>query len=464
MIKKLLITLLVAISCYFTLNAEGFKNLNENYYFKTAFTYAVEDWSPAMSDQFYVALSFDNGTTWQQITEITSWENPRPATKTFSYLPETIVSNALISIFVNPNDEWATEPVDVHTINFVQSFGQFTSIPTEIYNGGTYTLKTQFQQNQLPDQLTLQFTQDGINWNNIEQITMANEVVYNFINTYLNPGFVQYRYVYNETNIVVAKSENIPVIDRNTYFRFKTYSGTKNLNDVVQIDWEKSTNFENVDIQVYLNDSLVSKSTYQTDGLFLNFTTFGNWKVIGTVQSTGFEIKETLFFTVDDPCSELKLENDTLTKENVRLTDANTKWINENVRKDSIITSLSGLIAELQTTVTLLTEDNMKLRQYIIDSTIIQLVYKADDVLSVKAETRIENANLITYDNNIVKFLEPFTGETTIWLFNYTGQLIVSNCFKTETVELNIESYTSGVYFIWVLNNNEYKLYKFVKA
>jgi len=464
MFKKLLITLLVAISCYFTLNAEGFKNLNENYYFKTAFTYTVEDWSPAMSDQFYVALSFDNGTTWQQITEITSWENPRPATKTFSYVPETIVSNALIGIFVNPDDEWGTEPIDVHTINFIASSGQFTLIPSEIYNGGHYIAKTIFNPLHLPSQLTLQFSQDGINWNNIEKINIANEVVYEFDNIYLVPGSVQYRYVYNETNIVVAQSDMIPVLERDTYFRFKTYSGTKNLNDVVQIDWEKSENFKNVHIKVYLNDSLISATSYQSDGLFLNFPSYGHWTVTGAVESTGFKIDETLLFTVDDPCNELKLENDSLTKENIRLSEANTRWLNESIKKDSIMVVWSEIINELQRTITLLTEDNMKLRQYIIDSTLIQLVYREGDVTSVMAETRTEDANLITYDNNIVKFLEPFTGTTTIWIFDYTGQLIVSNCFITETVELNIESYTSGVYFIWVLNNNEYKLYKFIKA
>lgn len=434
MFKKLFLAIFIAVIAFASVNAEGFKNVPSEAYYEVPFTYSVEDWSPAISDNFYVAISFDNGITYSKITDITEWGSVRPTIKTFEYIPRNFVSNVLIGLFVNPNNIWDVLPIQISTINFIQSEGKFISIPVEMYNGGNYTTTALLYKETLPHTITMQYCQSNPEvWETIGVFEPHTNLIYYFTNTNYTSD-VKFRYVYNDTPVVIAQSELIPVHYRDTYFRFKTYGGDKALNDVVQLLWEKSNNFDLVHVKIMLNDSVLSTTPYLTDNINLNFNQTGIWKVIGIVESPGFRIEQVLIFNVTSPCETLIVENLAL--------------------KDSIIHLNKEIITK--------NEKIEYLIKYIKDSTTYNLIYQngETDIKDTKLSKDIIDAR---YNNGNIFLNSDLQGSLTAWLFDASGTNIIIWNFNIAPTQLDVSLYTTGTYFLWILNNNTYSLYKFIK-
>lgn len=446
--KIFALMMLLILALNFPAYSEGIKNIKTECFYKTHVSYQVEDWTPSVSDQFYIGLSTDNGLTYNRITDTLNWGSVRPATKDLTFVPDTIMNNVILGLFINPNNIWTVSPVQTVSTNFIKAAGTFDNLPSEIYNGGKYNFVVYLYKEQLPEQMALQYSQNGTDW--LIKSTFKPEFTTTFVleENYLQPGNVSYRIVYVNTNEVIAQSNTVAVKQRDTYFRFKTYGGQKNLNDIAQIVWENSSNFASVNIKIFLNDSLISTDNYITDNLYLNFNNFGVYKIQGKVQSEGFVIEKTIVFTVGDPCELLKKENlllgDTINSLRKRNFDLNIKLVD----KDS-------LISNYKLTIT-------KLNKFISDSTVFNLVYKSGDVVKVEDSKLSSNIQYITNTNNIVT-LPKMTGQLTYWVFDVAGRLKTTCSYSDAIQTIDISDYAQGYYFLWILNNGSYTMYKFIK-
>ena len=98
---------------------EGIINTDSVFNYKIENSIEINDWTPAISDLFYVAISYD-GTTWNPISEVIAWGNERPTTKAIKFIPDSVIDVAYIGVFVNPNDTWSNTPVEVKKIKINQ--------------------------------------------------------------------------------------------------------------------------------------------------------------------------------------------------------------------------------------------------------------------------------------------------------------------------------------------------------
>jgi len=460
MFKKFLISIIVMLTSFTILNAEGFKDIKDVYYYKVPTTFFIEDWSPAISDDFYVGISYD-GITYERISDTIAWGSIRPVIKTFTYTPDIIANNVSLGIFINPNNEWLVDPQQIVTVNFEQSSGTFTYIPSEIFNGGKYDLVTQFDVEKLPEYITLQYSvNNGINWESLDVIKCQNIITWTFLNTFINSDVI-FRYIYTGTDVVIAQTEQIEVNIRDTYFKFKTYGGQKNYNDATSILWEKSPNFEKVKITIFLNDSLINETNYITDNLLLNFNDYGQYKVVGCAESYGFKIEQMIIFNVGDPCIDIKEENLKL-NDSIIILNNDLEVIHniililnsESLQKDSIIANLNSIIIEKDVIIEVL-------KAYIKDSTTItQLIYKTDDITIVK-DTKYGEVQYVTYNQGIITVPNNITGAFTIWIFDITGKLQKSEYFDNAPTELMVGDLISGTYYIYYFYNDAYFVAKF---
>jgi len=458
MFKKLFFTILIGLIGFNLIQAEGFKDLKSTQYYKVPFTYFVEDWSPAVSDNFFIGVSYNDGISYTRITDTLAWGEIRPIVKEFHFLPDTILNGVKFGLFINPNNIWDSEPSKTITFDIIQSSGTFTNIPPIIYNNGTYTLETKFTETELPQTITLQYSQDnGLTWIDKAIVEVESLVKYTFKNNFLIASPI-FRYVYDGTSIVIAETPKIPLGQRDTYFRFNTTGGIKPLDAMVDLIWEKSSNFDAITIKILINDKEYPDKggIIYANSFKLNFDQIGIWKIIGIAESYGFKIEDTLIFAIKDPCDSIKIENtklkDTLDYITRKLIDLEK----DIFIKDSIINNLEFIIKEKD-------EQIEKLTKFIEDSTIFNLVYKNGDITDIKDTKFAINIKNIRYNDGKIIIDDNFTGEFTAWIFNNLGELEYAWNFLIAPTELDINNLPTGTYYLWILNNNEYTLYKFNK-
>lgn len=446
MLRKMIAVLLFGFIGLTTLNAEGFKNTKTEYFYKVPSQVVVEDWTPPISDNFYVSKSYESG-SWTRITDTLSWGNIRPSSRTITFLPDTILNGVTLAVFVNPNDGWLVLPSSTFTTNFVQSVGTVTSVPDTIFNNGTYSFTTKFITSQLPSTIQLQYSFDGVTWLNKEVLTTQAELKYSFTNTFISSNVI-FRYVYVGTKIVIAQTSVIPFKARETYFKFTTYGGIKTINDYVDLKWEKSENFTNTSIKVLVDNKELSKSVYFSNILSLNFTQYGTWTVIGVAESPGFRLTDTVSFYVGDPCTQYIQEIATKNK----LIDSLKLVVKTDLTK---LDSLKGIILEKNSKIEYLTK-------FIKDSSKIQLIYKTGDITEVKDDKYSSQVGNLVVKDGYIFIPELLQNNSTYWIFTLDGKLIKSD-ITPSVIKIDVLNYQPGTYFLYILHEGKYSLYKFIK-
>lgn len=461
--KNVLLACLFSVFCIFSsVKADDFVNKSNTYYLGVTTELSVFDAAPGVSDSLYFGISFPGDMSYRKISAVKAWGRT-PSTVTINYTPDTICNYVKIGVFTNPNGVWSLEPSDSFLTNFVQSNGQFISVPDTIYNAGTYRLLTKFNVSQLPKTISLQYktVTDSV-WRFREVLPVTDTINYRFVNTFLLNDVV-FRYVYNNTNIVIASSDTIDVLYRNTYFRFKTFGGQKNQNDVATIVWEKSSNFPFVLISVYANDTLVDRQEYTTDNLLLNFTKRGIYKVVGVVESSDFRFEQSIVFEVGDPCDLLRLENirlndslNVISKTNIRLTNELNTKIRLISERDSIINRNDSIIRNDRIAIE-------RLNRFIKDSSTLQLVYDCRYVTEVQDTVYSIDVETLVYRDEHVILPDIFQNDVLILIFTVDGSLRFSSTFSVTPKALKLGLYPAGAYYIWLIHNDERHLYKFIK-
>lgn len=391
-----------------TLNGADFKNIQSQYFYQKSAKIMVDDWSPATSDNFYVSISTDNGLTWKAISDTLSW-GPMPALKTIEFIPNVVQSGIKFGLFVNPKGIWSTSPISTYTTNFVTSFGIFTSVPDTIFNNGTYTLTTNLMSEQLPSEIQLQYTLDGMEWHNLITQQPTDVLSYTFVNDFINNDVV-FRYVYLGTEITIAETQILPFQQRDTYFYFLTEDKNTNINNDIHIKWTKSYNFTNITFKVLIDGIECEQNFYTTNDIDLNLNTIGLWSIVGIAENVDFIITDTLKINVIDP------------------------YIN--------------LIKQIDS-----------LNNYIKENMVIKLIYQngtMTDVKDIKKESEVINILL-----NADKILITGTN-ISYWIYSLDGGLIKSEYYNNLN-NVDVSYLPAGVYFFYVHENNKYTLYKFIK-
>jgi len=432
---------------------------------------SVTDWTPATSDSLYVSISYDSGVTWELLSDTLAWGNSRPSTRVFTYTPDTILNNVLFGLFVNPYNIWSSTPIDIFNANIVSKTATFSFIPDTIFNGGKYMLEIELEKEKFPDIIQLQYSFDNTTWYNLDSLEITGDLFdYSFVNNYTGGDViygllciykdVMFRLVYPETDIPIASTPFIPYKDRDTYFKFNITSGYSEIYDDVDIVWEKSYNFANLDVEIYWNDSLILSKKFYTNKVNLKFQNYGNYVVKGIADDVNFRIVEEVVFTVKDPCENLSQSYDSLqvyTANIETLIDSLQVVISDIQNELDSVVILNNTLEERNKELVLLEEN---LRKWIEDSTLVQLVYKDGDITSVEdSKYTVEiRTDLDIQDGSIILNKENLTW----WIFDYTAKLVRSeNSVYVDAV--NIGDLPSGVYYFYTLEDMKYTLYKFTK-
>lgn len=462
MTNRWFLSLVLVFASFFSMNAENFVNTSGSYYFGIQSTISTVDASPVVSDSLYFGVLYPGATSYKRISTNRAWGVSRPSTVSLTYTVDTLCAGVRIGVFTNPLGVWGVNPSSSFVTDFVQSTGVVTSYPTTIYNDGRYTLTSRFVSSQLPPTLTLQYrTTTDTTWWFKETILVRDTSVYNFVNNFLISN-VQFRYVYNNTNIVIAQTPIINVSFRNTFFTFKTTGGLKNIYDVATIPWEKSSNFESVRIYIYYKDSLLQVSDYMGDNIMLSFNNYGRYRVRGVATNPDFVIERNLEFLVSDPCESIKLENLTLKDSISKLNLTITKLRSTITAAEKVIRSRDSVIIGKDSAIDFLNREVSRLTVYIRDSSTINLLYRCNDVTSVQdsvytrdiKEVRVAEGNLI---------LPDVTNDALFLIFTLDGSLRYSSSYVVAPKTLRLDNYPSGTYYLWVVEKSKRTLYKFIK-
>jgi len=465
MMKKLrdyLIYLTVALTMTVGVLADGFVNPQTEYFYKTPVTIQVEDINPSQGNLICVGIKYDGSTTFTPISDTL----PNTGDVSFGWTPEELTTSATFGVFVNPDGTWEKGlTFGEFETSVILSIGTFNGYPVQMYKDGTYELVASFNPEELPETITLQYTIVGTGqWINIgEPINVSESYTYvincNFV------GDVKFRYVYNETDIVIAKTDKILVDNtRDTYFDFLVSGAENILPQTVKIKWQKSSNFPSINISYYHNGVYKGEGVYFEENEFeLQNLTYGEWAVRGVAKSPGFEYIRTVNYNVINPCQEIE---DSLANAEYRideLTEINdelTLFLDEKngritVLEDSVI-DLNGAIGELRTTIEELEIVISELEGMTNDTTIN---INIDGTLVY--ENKLNDIPYpISYVDGIISIDNPIKARFDI--YNLEGKLVLNGSIVEGTI--NAKELIDGMYILVIYNEDgSLVVYKFIR-
>ncbi|MEO0179480.1 MAG: T9SS type A sorting domain-containing protein [candidate division WOR-3 bacterium] len=77
--------------------------------------------------------------------------------------------------------------------------------------------------------------------------------------------------------------------------------------------------------------------------------------------------------------------------------------------------------------------------------------------------TLINESSIITFKSNLSLNLTNISTPINIKIYSLDGNLIYSNAFKTNNIEINLNNLKSGIYILKAQGKNKSLTYKFIK-
>lgn len=478
--KRIILIVLAILAITTISKADGFINTQQEMFFGRTYNIQYTDEVPTESLQYYFAYSLDNGMNWTRFSDTLIWTCPDTASAPLTIMRTGI---AKIGIFTNPNGEWRTVPYTFDaTFKYSDDF-EFISQPDTIYNGGSYDFAVKVNPDEVPPELTLRYsTNGGDSWmiwwvctfnpgQTIKNITISNGMI---------KSETIWQLYYDNPVQVVCTSKAIPYKMRSTYFNFKTKGGQKEISDKATLMWEKSYNFNKIEITTYFDNELLDVSEYETDGIEINFAKNGEYTIVGVAKDANFIITKTLTFTVGDPCALIKAQavilRDSIEKLNRELEKANKTivWSDAEILR---LTKLSDTLNSLATKQSLIIDSLeayiVSLEDYILilkaDSLELQLIYTEGCVQTVKDEALFSTCETVyakLMDDGhiyIIIPLEKRDNELTWWCFDIKGAFVEAGLNRAGIIDIMIKQGMShGTYIFYTLQDGIYKAYKFI--
>lgn len=478
--KRIILIVLAILAITTISKADGFINTQQEMFFGRTYTIQYTDEVPTESLQYYFAYSLDNGMNWTRFSDTLIWACPDTAVAQLTVMR---IGDVKIGIFTNPNGEWRPAPYTFDSKFLYSEDFEFIQQPDTIYNGGSYDFSLRVNPDEAPPELLLQFTtNNGDSWMTWETITINPGQSIKDIT--IDNGMIKettiWRLCYINPLKIVCTSYPIPYKERDTYFHFKTKGGQKEIGDKVTLMWEKSYNFDMIEITTTFDNEVIDVTDYYTDGIEVNFAKNGEYTITGIAKDAHYVITNTIVFTVGDPCSLVKAQaviyRDSIQVLNVKLANKEKiiQWADStilalnlsNAEKDSLLALANRELDQFKL-------ELVKLQEYIVilksDSLTLQLIYKDGDVLEVK-DTKFNSELTTVYaeltGSNQIYLIVPKdyrNKELTWWCFDYQGKFVEAGFNTFAPLDIMIgNNITKGVYIWYVLVDGKYVAYKFV--
>lgn len=447
--KKGLISLLMLfMSVTLMFGADGFTNVptNSKYFYGKTYPISYSDEAPTyVGNQYFFAVNL-NSTSYTRVSDTASWtlENLNLYGRKADYTIKSVSDDVKIGLFSNPSPGgWGLQTSNSVTFTYASDLW-FSDMPNMIKNQGKFPIKIIGKKSELPGNVILQYTKNGV-WKTLATLPTADTMLYTIDDTdgkfywgaRLDTVTVYFRVLYDTNTAHVLGTASTLYKNETPGFNFLNQGGSVPLYTKIVISWEKTSEYDNVYLTAKVNgtDEPIGNGIFNGNGnIEYYLSKVGTYEFKATVKDANgyYPIERSLVYYVGDPCDSVKQDNAKLKKEIVTkdsIIEVLTKTVGD---KEKVIVEKEKLIVEYKTLLD-------SLEGAIKDTLITVIIDTKDTIL-----TSIDYNTFDSYDNKAIE------GPAKIYIFDLTGKLI-DKYFIARESKLDLEKYNYSILLVFAI-------------